>query len=48
MIEAMVALEQGVPVGQVAFEVGFSSPSAFTKSFREFAGQLPSDLCKRG
>ena len=36
-----------VAVTDVAFEVGFDSPSAFTKAFKQLTGQLPSQLLER-
>lgn len=34
-------------VSEIAYKVGFSSPSYFTKCFREYFGELPADLQKR-
>ena len=42
MIQAIALLEHGTPVGEVANTIGFASHSAFTKSFRDFTGSLPS------
>ena len=30
-----------LPIGSVAFEVGFDSQSAFAKAFRSFTGKTP-------
>ena len=42
LMRAMEMLSDGEPVGRVAFEVGFESPSAFTQSFKELTGSVPS------
>ena len=34
-------------VAEIAYSVGFSSPSYFSKCFREYFGELPADLQKR-
>lgn len=47
LIRAMDLLVAGMPVTDVAFEVGFESPSAFTKAFKQLTGQLPSQLLER-
>ncbi len=39
-------LEQGEPVSQVAYAVGFSSLAYFTKSFKEQFGNVPSQIGK--
>jgi len=43
MIRASQLLEAGEPVSQVAYTVGFESPSYFTKTFKEEFGILPSE-----
>lgn len=42
LMEAMERLGAGAPVTRVALEVGFESPSAFTRAFYDFTGELPS------
>lgn len=42
LTRAMELLAASVAVGEVADAVGFGSPSAFTRAFKEFTGQLPS------
>lgn len=37
-------LKQGKPIADVAFLVGFQTPSYFSKCFREVYGQRPSDI----
>lgn len=32
------------PIGEIAYEVGFSAPAYFTRVFREMYGESPSDL----
>jgi signal transduction histidine kinase/CheY-like chemotaxis protein/ligand-binding sensor domain-containing protein len=41
--KAAVLLTTGLDIGQVAYRVGFSSPSYFTQSFREQYGMTPSE-----
>ncbi len=43
LIEAKSLLEKGEPVSQVAYAVGFSSLSYFSKVFKEHYGILPSE-----
>ena len=38
----------GASVAEVAFELGFSDPSAFHKAFRRWTGRRPSDWVARG
>lgn len=48
MIQAMERLADGDPnVTEVAAEVGFDSPGAFTKAFRAYTGELPSQFRRR-
>ncbi len=42
LIRSMERLAEGAAVGDVAFEVGFESPSAFTRAFKALTGELPS------
>lgn len=35
------------PIGEIAYEVGFSAPAYFTRVFREMFGESPSDLRSR-
>lgn len=44
MIQAMEQLSQGEAVTDVAFMVGFESSSAFSKAFKAFTGELPSQF----
>jgi len=44
---AMEALANGEPIGKVARKNGYSSPSAFTHSFRKLFGVTPSSLGSR-
>ena len=44
MIAAMEQLSHGESVTEVAFEVGFESLSAFSKAFKAFPGDLPSQF----
>jgi AraC-like DNA-binding protein len=44
MIAAMEQLSHGESVTEVAFEVGFESLSAFSKAFKAFTGDLPSQF----
>jgi AraC-like DNA-binding protein len=37
-------LEQHLRVSQLAFDLGFSHPSAFTRAFRGFFGMSPKDV----
>ncbi|MES9970445.1 MAG: helix-turn-helix transcriptional regulator [Candidatus Thiodiazotropha sp.] len=41
LLEAMNRLADGVPVSEVAFELGYASPSAFIAMFRENLGEPP-------
>lgn len=38
--------ERGITVAEVAYEVGFNNPKAFSKYFRDIFGKLPSDYRK--
>lgn len=38
----------GKTISEVAYEVGFSDPSYFTKKFRDYYGYLPSQIEERG
>ena len=40
---AQLIAQKWGPVTQVAYEVGFSSPSYFTKCFKDYFGALPSE-----
>jgi AraC-like DNA-binding protein len=42
LTRAMELLGEGGAVGEVADAVGFESPSAFTRAFKELTGELPS------
>ncbi len=41
LLEAMNRLADGISVGEVAFELGYASPSAFIAMFRENLGEPP-------
>ncbi len=45
---ALVLLAQGMPVANVASEVGYASPSAFIGSFRKALGTTPSRVFASG
>ena len=34
-------------VSEITYEVGFSSPSYFTKCYKEYFGESPTDFLKR-
>ena len=34
-------------VAEITYEVGFSSPSYFTKCYKEYFGEIPTDFLKR-
>jgi AraC-like DNA-binding protein len=36
-----------VPIGNVAYSVGFNDPSYFTRVFRRYVGCSPSEFCDR-
>jgi len=36
--------KESATVAEIAYEVGFSSPSYFTESFKAYFGKLPSEL----
>ncbi|MCG2842629.1 helix-turn-helix transcriptional regulator [Sandaracinobacter sp. RS1-74] len=42
LMEAMALLASGTPIAQVAFEVGYDSPSSFSAMFRRAFGVSPS------
>ncbi|AQS88470.1 AraC family transcriptional regulator [Neoasaia chiangmaiensis] len=42
MVEAIAMLEQGISVTEVAYSVGYDSPSAFSAVFRRIFGAAPS------
>lgn len=42
LMEAMALLSSGAPIAQVAFEVGYDSPSSFSATFRRAFGVSPS------
>ncbi len=45
---ALPHLKQGKPIADVAFEVGFETPSYFSKCFQELFGQKPSEIEQMG
>ena len=44
---AQLLLEDGLRINEVSYEVGFSSPSYFTKCFVKQFGMLPKDFVKQ-
>jgi transcriptional regulator GlxA family with amidase domain len=34
-------------IAQVAYSVGFTAPSYFTKCYKDFFGEMPNELVKR-
>jgi AraC-like DNA-binding protein len=46
LTRAMELLGEGGAVGEVADAVGFESPSAFTRAFKELTGELPSGFSR--
>ena len=44
---AQMILEKKLSITQISFEVGFSSPSHFTKAFRQQFKCIPSEFCKK-
>ena len=44
---AELILEKRLSITQIAFEVGFSSPSHFTKAFRQQFNCLPTEFIER-
>lgn len=44
---AQMILEKKLSITQIAFEVGFSSPSHFTKAFHQQFKCVPSEFCKK-
>lgn len=47
LFHALQRLEQGAPVTEVAMEVGYATPSAFSQAFRRQFGRQPRSLGKR-
>lgn len=47
LLEALSQLANGVPVTEVALGLGFSSPSAFTTSFRKVLGESPARYLRK-
>ena len=43
LAEALNRLEKGQPIANVAYSLGFASPSAFASMFRKTMGQSPTD-----
>lgn len=39
--------DPSVPLAEVAFQCGFEEPSSFSRTFKKFAGQTPSQYAKR-
>ena len=48
LLAAVVRLGHGEAVTQVATDLGYSSPSAFTSVFRRVLGEVPSRYCLKG
>ncbi|WP_324740220.1 AraC family transcriptional regulator [Tsuneonella sp. CC-YZS046] len=46
LMEAMALLSSGTPIAQVAFEVGYDSPSSFSAMFRRAFGVSPSQYLR--
>ena len=44
---ASLLASSDMTVAEIGYEVGFSSPSYFTKCYREQFGESPTDLLKR-
>ena len=44
---AGLILEKKLSITQIAYEVGFNSPSHFTKAFKQMFGCLPSEFLDR-
>ena len=45
--KARQLLAQGeMNISQVAYEVGFTAPSYFTKCYKEFFGEMPNEMLK--
>jgi len=47
LMEAVLRLEKGCSVSQIAFELGYNSPSAFIEVFRKWYGTAPGKLLKQ-
>lgn len=47
MLEAMALLEDGLPVSEVAWSVGYRSLSSFTRLFGQWAGESPGAWARR-
>ncbi len=48
LMTAMTMLQEGAPVATVAFETGFSSPSAFIAAFKRSTGLPPGRYFRKG
>jgi AraC-like DNA-binding protein len=44
LLKAFALFDEGLSVTQVALELGYASPSAFTKMFRRAMGEAPTAL----
>lgn len=45
--DAIIKVSEEKSVSEIAYEVGFSSPSYFTKCYKDFFGENPTDILKR-
>lgn len=45
--DAIIKVSEDKSVSEIAYEVGFSSPSYFTKCYKDFFGENPTDILKR-
>ena len=44
---AIIKTSSEKSISEIAYEVGFSSPSYFTKCYKEFFGENPTDVLKK-
>ena len=44
---AIIKISKEKSISEIAYEVGFSSPSYFTKCYKEFFGESPTDVLKK-
>ena len=44
---ATLLASTGKTIAEITYEVGFSTPSYFTKCYKEFFGENPTDFLKR-